>query len=274
VNHTPTNETREIAAAVLANVYFHLLIAEEILSGLTPREANERCWRAYFATMPTYVEQAALITGTGLPEAAARQMYPDGGSSRPGWLTKVPDKGPAKHWTTRCLVAALATDQQLLGADWADVAREHGPGPRAVIANDQAERLHWLTVMIWLLATGAGDLLHCARVAFDRATGRPTRKRQPADPEWLAAELDTGLAAAWEAFRNADDGTGRPFWLIAPPAERPGADSTNTAQVEQAIARFMADPNQRAHAHGAATVSTRRGITKSPKRAKRRNRRR
>jgi len=74
------------------------------------------------------------------------------------------------------------------------------------------------------------DLLHCARIAYDRAAGKPGRKRKPADPAWLAGEVDAALSAAWEALSNADDGTGRPFWKILPSPVRPRADDAESEE--------------------------------------------
>ena len=269
---------REVGAAVLLRVYWHLKIAELILEGMPPREANELCWKSYyFGPLPLYAVTVAAQdqTGRDTQELVRKAMYPAGGRYPINALTPVPDKGPNRHWTTRCLTAALAEDPRLLATSWDELVRQNGACPRARIGAADTARLTWLCHMLWLLSTGAGDLLHCARVAHDRASGKPARKRQPADPEWLAAELDAGLTACWDAFRSADNGKGNRLWPWPLPAGRPAA----TGGEESALRHFEADaPRREALRRERGGVlpmhGSTRGVTKSPKRAPRRNRKR
>lgn len=157
-------------------------------------------------------------------ESLRRAAYPAGNPNLSEPLATVPGEGPHKHWTTRCLVAALVDDGRLLATSWGDLTQRHGHCARARISVDAGHSLQWQSHMMWLLATGAGDLLRCARISYDRAAGKPARKRKPADPAWLAAEIDAALGAAWDALRNADDGTGRPFWKTPPDPVRPRAE--------------------------------------------------
>jgi hypothetical protein len=222
-------DIREVAAAVLLNGYWHVHAAELILEGAEPREANEACWKTYyFGTLKDFARSDTGLARPGtsrvLPESITRTLHPTGEQSLTDPLVAVPDTGPHKHWTTRCLVAALEQDERLLVTRWDVISQHYGDCARARIPGGYVRSLQWQCRMMWLLATGAGDLLHCARVAYDRATGRPSRKRRPADPEWLAAELDSALTATWDALRNADNGGGRPFWRIAPSPVRPRAD--------------------------------------------------
>lgn len=216
-------DIREVAAPVLLNVYWHLHAAELILEGAEPREANEACWKIYY--FGTLQDFASSDDSRSLPESISRTLHPTGERPLDGPLVAVPDTGPHKHWTTRCLVAALEQDERLLATRRDVISQYYGHCARAQILGGYVRGLQWQCRMMWLLATGAGDLLHCARVAYDRATGRPARKRRPADPAWLAAELDGTLTAAWDAIRNADDGGGHPFWRITPSPVRPRADN-------------------------------------------------
>lgn len=270
---------REVGAAVLLRVYWHLKIAELILGGMKPREANELCWQTYYfggwLQRYTFAVIAADTAGRDHIDLASRAMYPAGGGYPPNALTPVPGKGPHKHWTTRCLTAGVAEDQQLLVMPWAELVQHDGPSPRARITEADAARLAWLCHMLWLLSTGAGDLLHCARVAHDRASGKPARKRQPVDPGWLAAELDAALTECWDAFRTADSGTGRPLWPLPLPTARPTADGGGEWLMRQ---REASRPRTDALRQAAVTTTPMhgraRGATKSPKRAPRRNRKR
>lgn len=223
-------DPREVGAAVLLRIYWHLHAAELILDGMEPREANEACWKIYYTDgLFTYALIAARNDSRPVEELMARAEYPAGRPPLAEPLATTPSKGPHKHWTTRCLVAGLLEDEQLLATTWEDLTRRYGHTARARISAGHVAALGWECHMLWLLATGAGDLLHCARIAFDRAAGKPARKRRPADPAWLAAQLDGALGAAWDAFRMADDGAGKPFWTTPLGTVRPRADDAASA---------------------------------------------
>jgi hypothetical protein len=235
-----------VGAPVLLNAYWHIHVAELILAGAEPREANEAAWKSYyFGTLTDYARNESPPSADLSPmvESLRRAAYPGGDPRLSEPQTAVPSEGPHKHWTTRCLVAALADDERLLATSWDDLTRQyphkHGRCARAPISAEHARNLQWQCHMMWLLATGAGDLLRCARIANDRAAGKPARKRKPADPAWLAAELDAALGAAWDALRNADDGTGRPFWKIRPDPVRPRAEG-ETLRHGEAMANVFA----------------------------------
>ena len=111
---------REVGAAVLMNAYWHVHVAELILGGATPRQANEACWGSYYyGALQEYVR--ALFTSPDVAgsvrsmwAAGERALYPAGDPCRAGHLTEVPSRGPYKHWTTRCLTAAVAEDERRL----------------------------------------------------------------------------------------------------------------------------------------------------------------
>lgn len=214
-------DEREVGAAVLLNAYWHIHTAELILEGTSPQEANELCWRYYyFGPMQDFASHAV---GKSLVESYQDTVYPGGQPPLADPLTSTPDHGPHPHWTTRCLQAALIDDQRLLATDWQVLRWRRGRCPRARIAACHVDSLRWQAHMIWIMATGGGDLLQSARIAYDRATGRPARKRRPADPAWLASQLETSLSATWDALRTADDGTGKPYWPTPPDQTRPRA---------------------------------------------------
>lgn len=216
---SPHASEREAAAIVLINVYWHLRAAELILQGAEPRDACAACCQAYYVwQLPAYLlNWHSEQSGIARMHAA---KFP-GGVPR-GWdigsaQTEVPRTGPHRNWTHRCFVTAVAEDKRLLATPWADLTRSRGIVPRARIHAEHLAALRWQVDMMRLMATGAGTLLHSARVAHDRANHKPARRREPADPAWLAGQLGTSLTAAWDAIRNADDGHGQPFWIICPP---------------------------------------------------------
>jgi hypothetical protein len=220
---TPTlHDEREVGAAVLLGVYWHVIVAKAILEGQAPREACSACCYSYHAgALPAYLHNLRHEGGIFASyEAAIATIYP-GGFDRArhahGALTDVPETGPHKNWTSKCYVAALEDDQELLRTPWAELAERHGVVPRARISTSHVDALAWQCHALWLLATGAGDLFHCARVAYDRALGRPRRRRQPVSATWLSRQVDTSLMATWAAICDADDGYGQPFWWSCPP---------------------------------------------------------
>jgi len=236
-----------VAAPAIFNCYWYVHIAELILDGKTPRKASELAWRAYYTLLPASelvqypggegpgYDLADLNLTADVARAASWELLSGAGGPATAGIVKslhaqVPDDGPHKHWTTRCLTLALQTHEKALALAWDEYARRYAACPRSWITSSGLSALRWQTHMMWLLATGAGDLLHCARIAYDRAAGRPARKRKPADPSWLAAELDAALSAAWEALALTDDGAGHLVWTRLPSEVRPRADDGSAAR--------------------------------------------
>jgi hypothetical protein len=212
---------REVGASVLLNTYFHVHVGELILGGADPREANEACCDLYhFGALQSYLSN--LDDSRWYMQKAARVVSPDDSPDPDGPLVLIPDTGPHQRWTTRCLTAALRRDQRLLATSWSALQAAHGPVPRARIGAEHIEQLLWQLEAMHILATGGGSLLAAARTAHDHARARPRRRRKPADPGWLAGQLDESLTAAWDALSAADDGHGRPFWKTPAPS-RPRA---------------------------------------------------
>jgi hypothetical protein len=208
-----TTDIQTAAAAVLFNCYWYVHIAELIVGGASPRDASEACWRGYYQML------------------AASELREREGGIGPTWAVYdphvlEPDTGPHPHWTNRCLRAALAANESALAMSWDDYVRQVAffGAPRSWITTTALDSLRWQISMMWLLATGAGDVFHCARVAHDRASGKPVRRRKPADATWLASELDWTLTGVWDALRLTDDGAGCLLWTRPPSQVRPRAN--------------------------------------------------
>ncbi len=232
-----TEPPREIAAWVLLGCYGHIHTAELILGGMAPRDANAATASLYFDQFaPAYLMQTAaqVVTLRDAYQAvrASREILFDAAPAQ-SWAgsgQRLPAAGPAKHWTTRCMQASLTAEIRVLEMTWPAYVREFGVKPKATISAATAASLQWQTEMMWIFATGGGDLLASARVAHDAAAGRPRRKRKPADQHWLAGAIGETLDATWQAVLAAEQWTlqdgWQPFWRVEPlpRPERPYAD--------------------------------------------------
>lgn len=147
-----SSDSYAVGAPVLLNAYWHVHVAELILDGAEPREANETAWKSYY--YGGLLDYARNDDSRSSEASSTRAEYPGGIPPLAEPLAVTPDKGPHKHWTTRCLVAALVNDERLLATSWDDLTRQYGHCARAQISIGHTRSLQWQCRMMWLLATG------------------------------------------------------------------------------------------------------------------------
>jgi hypothetical protein len=190
----------------LVTAYTHVHVGELVLGGMEPREAFGRSCRIYFnflmplAYLADGGSRAKLFSlfnpmsrsPSDMAEWGRRAVWPlseDLQGTDELFFEEIP--APRK-WTHTCFTRAAADNAALL-------ARYDDDADRLAVfcPPEDADRLAWMLEMMRRFATGAGTLPECARGAVDQAAGRPRRRRGPADPEWLAAEIAGALDGAW-----------------------------------------------------------------------------
>ncbi len=214
----------EVAAPAVAVAVSHAGVAARILDGTPPREAFDASYHEFFETLlPRLAIGPGLLDGTHDREAVLDRLtrdreailgrsraatFPRGAVTRTwandphGGMSPRPARG--KRWTTACFIRACADNAAALGWTAEHYRKRTGwpDAPAAVLDGAEVARLTWLLGMMGVYASGGGghDLCQCARIALDRAAGKPRQRRAPVEAGWLRAEITAALDAALAAL--------------------------------------------------------------------------
>lgn len=182
-----------VPAGTLAAVYSHLMAVEAILAGMPKAEAFGLAGQVFYTHFLHGLKLGDRTPGDFI-EFSRRIVHPAGWPPQEVTGTVLRwHSGP--RWTGACL--AVSAEQQR------DILRAGGGRPPYVLLDGtEAARLAWLEETVRRYATGGAPLPVCARGAYDQVLGRPRRRREPVDEEWLAAEVGAALDAAWAVLRR------------------------------------------------------------------------
>jgi hypothetical protein len=183
----------QVSAAALLIAYAQVGILGLMCEGASRGAASDAQWRLFYEV---------LVPAAG---GKAAPIPPD-----------------VQFRSPRCLADSVAAAGEALGAGWGEFCRRHGPyQPVALLgSNDDRNALHWLCETVRRVASG-GELLEAARGAHDAYLGRPRRKRQPVEADWLIGEVTPTLDHAWWALVQARRYQGGPPWLRGVTEQRP-----------------------------------------------------
>jgi hypothetical protein len=149
---------------------------------------------------------------------------------------------------TGCLERGAAYARDAFAMAWEVWIQEHGIFyPSVVLPQDVLDDLTWLTDTVTRVAHGV-PVLDAAIQARAAILGKPRRRRKPADPAWLTAQITAAQRVSWNAM------VAQQSWPRPLPPEPPAVslikaqhDGTCTIcpapiVVDQPIARLASPP--------------------------------
>jgi hypothetical protein len=204
----------KVSAAALALGYAHLHSIEQVAA----LDSVGMAWDA-FQRRRLLAEEAGwlLYEKTLLPAMVGGPRF----VPLPPGLEFADDGGTRMHLATDCMAESVRRTVQVLTMPWdgylaavrASFDRVAGPPPAAWLHPDDLQALLWLEDSARMMASGQ-PALQAARIAQDRAQGRPRRKRQPVGREWLLGQVNNTLIACWFSLLHARTRAGEgDYWL-------------------------------------------------------------